>query len=100
MQNLREKSKMIKAVCERKRKQMNGKFGLLNPHVRGISNTFSVGVIRFERYVEIFRLIFFFSLGLLPEFQAFCPKKFGTGGAAATYLSILVKYAATTDLTR
>jgi len=43
----------------------------------------NVDVIGFECNVEIFWLIFYFSLGLLPEFQAFCPKNFGAGGAAA-----------------
>ncbi len=32
------------------------------------------------RFVGLF---FMLSLGLLPEFFAFCPKNFGTGGAAA-----------------
>ncbi len=67
-QNFRGKSNMMIAICERKRKQMNEKFGLLNHKARYISNTFPVNIIRFERNFEICRLIFYFLLDVLPEF--------------------------------
>ena len=48
-ENLQEKSNMIIAICERKQKQMNENFRLLNHKVRYVSNTFPVDVICFER---------------------------------------------------
>ncbi len=75
-QNLRENSYMIIAICERKRKEMNKKFGLLNHKVQYISNTFSFDVIHFERNVEIYRLIFHFFPRLVAQILSILPEKF------------------------
>ena len=88
-QNFREKSKHDYSNRERKRKQIDKKFRLLNHKVRYICNTFSVEVIRFGRNAEVCRLIFYFFLwACCPNSKYFARKRVeisdsGGGGAAA-----------------